>query len=49
MISGSDDTNVKVWTTEGAKISLNVAKSIVSRQLNPRLRNNDESSESVSN
>lgn len=46
VISGSDDTSVKVWTTDDTKIVLNSARPQSSRSLSAKLRRGNESSES---
>ena len=46
LISGSDDTSVKVWTTEDSIIVFNVARPQSTRSLSAKVRRGNESSES---
>lgn len=46
LISGSDDTSVKVWTTEDSIIVFNGARPQSTRSLSAKVRRGNESSES---
>jgi hypothetical protein len=46
LISGSDDTSVKVWTTEDSILVFNGARPQSTRSLSAKVRRGNESSES---
>jgi len=50
LISGSDDTTIKVWTIQDIKINLSTSKPVITKsQISRILRGNDSSDSDDSN